>query len=74
MALPVWIDLMQFALKGVPVQELVPPDGVIHSGGYWTFDEYAQGGGIASVGLEDRAPPTPPSEAERKGILDLFRR
>jgi penicillin-binding protein 1A len=73
LSLPVWIELMQQALKGVPVQELTPPEGVLQSGPYWMFDEYAHGGGISSVGLEDTVP-QPATETERSGILDLFRR
>jgi penicillin-binding protein 1A len=73
LALPVWIELMQYALKGVPVQEFTPPEGVLQSGGYWMFDEYAHGAGIASMGLEDTVP-QPPSTEERSSILDLFKR
>jgi penicillin-binding protein 1A len=73
LALPVWIELMQHALKGVPVEPLQPPEGVIQAGGYWMFDEFAGAGGIASVGLEDKLP-DPVSTEERSGILDLFKR
>ena len=73
LALPVWIEFMQFALRSVPVQELTPPEGVVHSGGYWMFDEYSRGAGVASVGLEDKIP-QPASTEERSSILDLFRR
>ena len=73
LALPVWIDLMQHALKGVPVAEVAPPPGVVQLGGYWTFDEFTDGRGISSVGLEDVVP-QPPTEEERSSILDLFRR
>ena len=73
LALPIWIELMQHALKGVPVQELTPPEGVVQANGYWMFDEFAGGGGITSVGLEDKLP-DPVSTEERKGILDLFKR
>ena len=73
LALPVWIELMQHALKGVPVQELPPPEGVVWADGYWAFDEFAQGRGIGSVGLEDKIPEAPSTE-ERRSILDLFRR
>jgi penicillin-binding protein 1A len=64
---------MQHALKGVPVQELPPPEGVVWADGYWAFDEFAQGRGIGSVGLEDKIPEAPSTE-ERRSILDLFRR
>jgi penicillin-binding protein 1A len=73
LALPVWIELMQHALKDVPVHEAEPPPGVVQVGGYWTFDEFSNGQGITSVGLEDVVP-QPPSEEERSSILDLFRR
>jgi penicillin-binding protein 1A len=73
LALPVWIELMQHALKGVPVEELIPPEGVLQSGGYWMYDEFAHGEGITSMGLEDTVP-QPPSTEERSSILDLFKR
>ncbi|WP_119289794.1 penicillin-binding protein 1A [Azohydromonas sediminis] len=73
LALPIWIDYMAYALKGVPVQEPTPPEGVVHSGGDWAYAEFADGAGIRAIGLEDALPPTP-TEDERRGILDLFRR
>jgi penicillin-binding protein 1A len=73
LALPVWIDLMQHALRGVPVKPLAPPEGLLQQGGYWMYEEYANGNGITSVGLEDKLPLTT-TEEERNGILDLFRR
>ena len=73
LALPVWIDFMQTALKGVPVAELTPPDGLVNQGGEWFYEEYARGAGVSSLGLEEKAPPTP-SEDERASILDMFRR
>lgn len=73
LALPVWIELMQQALRGVPVQEYVPPEGVTQQGPYWMFEEYAHGAGVASIGVEEKAPQAPTTE-ERSSILDLFRR
>jgi penicillin-binding protein 1A len=74
LALPVWIDMMAFALQGVPVAEPEPPPGVVRdAGGLWTYEEFADGRGVRSVGLEDRLP-EPPTADERSGILDLFRR
>jgi penicillin-binding protein 1A len=73
LALPVWIEFMQHALKGVPVQELSPPEGVLQSGSHWIFDEFAHGRGVSSVGLEDKIPKAPSAE-ERSSILDMFRR
>jgi penicillin-binding protein 1A len=73
LSLPVWIEFMAQALKGVPVQEPTPPDGVVNVGGDWMFDEFGHGQGVKSLGLEDKVPAAPDSE-ERSGILDLFRR
>ena len=73
LSLPVWIELMQHALRGVPVQELVPPEGVIFSQGRWMYDEFGGDRGVSSLGLEDKVPEAPSSE-ERNSILDLFRR
>jgi len=73
LALPIWIDYMAYALKGVPVQEPTPPEGVVQSRGDWAYAEFADGAGVTAIGLED-ALPQAPSEEERRGILDLFRR
>jgi penicillin-binding protein 1A len=73
LALPVWIDLMGVALKGVPAQEARAPEGVTNVGGGWVYNEYAGGGGVSSLGLEDKVPEAP-DEKERSSILDLFRR
>jgi penicillin-binding protein 1A len=73
LSLPVWIDFMSVALKGVPVQEYAPPEGVARYRSDWAFDEYAANRGVSSLGLEDRVP-KPPSAEERSSILDLFKR
>jgi penicillin-binding protein 1A len=73
LALPVWIEFMQHALRNVPVEEFTAPEGVVHIGPYWVFDEFAGKAGIASVGLDDKIP-QPPSTEERSSILDLFKR
>lgn len=73
LSLPVWIEVMQSALKGVPVAELQPPEGVVNVGGSWVYDEFAGGAGVGSLGLEDKVPVAPTNE-ERNSILDLFKR
>ena len=73
LALPVWLELMAPALKGVPVQELAPPEGVLMSGGSWTFEEFSGNAGVRSLGLDDKVP-EPPTPEERRSILDLFMR
>jgi penicillin-binding protein 1A len=72
LALPVWIEYMQTALRNVPVAEIPPPEGVVNVNGEWYFDEYSQNQGVKAL-TNDTAPP-PPSEEEKKSILDLFKR
>lgn len=55
LSLPVWINFMEYALKGVPVSEPVAPEGVVNIAGEWFYDEYAKGSGISSVGLGARS-------------------
>ncbi len=76
LALPIWIEYMQQFLKGVPVQEAKPPEGLLNIAGDWIYEEFAHGGGVGSVGIETQnAVPAPvaPTEEERRGILDLFK-
>ncbi|MBP8831048.1 MAG: penicillin-binding protein 1A [Acidovorax sp.] len=80
LSLPVWINFMERALKGVPVMEPTVPPGVVNVGGEWFYEEFARNAGVANVGLENRpspsstvAPQAPPPPEERGRILDLFR-
>ena len=80
LSLPVWINFMERALKGVPVMEATVPPGVVNVGGEWFYEEYARNAGVANVGLENQptpsstvAPQAPPPPEERGRILDLFR-
>lgn len=59
LSLPVWINFMERALKGVPVMEATVPPGVVNVGGEWFYEEYSRNAGVANVGLENR--PTPSS-------------
>ncbi|MFM2187147.1 MAG: hypothetical protein RIR43_1719 [Pseudomonadota bacterium] len=72
LALPVWIEYMQQALKkAAPMEPSVPP-GVVQVGAEWMYEEFAAGKGVRSVGLGDKADGA--AEEEKKSILDLFRR
>ncbi|TFZ07303.1 penicillin-binding protein 1A [Ramlibacter henchirensis] len=51
MSLPVWINFMETALKGVPEVPAFAPPGVVNVGGEWYYEEYARGGGVASLGV-----------------------
>ena len=73
LSLPIWIDFMGFALKGVPVEERAAPEGIVNISGEWYYEEFTHGSGVASLGLDDKLPVVP-NEEERKGILDLFKR
>jgi penicillin-binding protein 1A len=88
LSLPIWINYMETAIKGVPVTDLCRPrrrQGIVNVGGEWYYDDYAPGRGVASLGVEAAAPVAPvealtgvpvsppaPPE-ERNRILDLFR-
>ena len=73
LALPVWMEYMAHALKKLPQVDPVVPEGVVQRGSDWIYDEYGPGAGVSSVGMDDKLPQAPTDE-ERKGILDLFRR
>ncbi|MEO8654446.1 MAG: penicillin-binding protein, partial [Ramlibacter sp.] len=51
LSLPVWINFMESALKGVPVMEPSAPEGVVNVAGEWYYDEYAPGRGVSSLGV-----------------------
>ncbi|RZL03250.1 MAG: penicillin-binding protein 1A [Rubrivivax sp.] len=76
LALPVWIDYMSTALRGVPVEEPPQPDGVVNIGGEWFYEEYTSGTGVRELAAEpeDQVPgtPEPTSSDEKKNILDMF--
>ncbi|EHN66709.1 MULTISPECIES: penicillin-binding protein 1A [Comamonas] len=84
LSLPIWINFMQHALKGVPVAEVQTPPGVVNMGGDWYYEENARNGGVSSLGMEGASDPNaggsagpgatqPPAAEERSRILDLFR-
>ena len=52
LSLPIWVNFMEYALKGVPVTEYPPPEGVVNVNGEWYYDEYAKGAGVSSVGIQ----------------------
>jgi penicillin-binding protein 1A len=78
LALPVWIDFMGTALKGIPVEEPAPPEGVVNIGGEWFYEEYTPGTGVKELSPEapgessEQPAPGPTTPEEKKGILDLF--
>lgn len=76
LSLPVWISFMETALKNVPIQEPSAPEGVVHVGGEWYYDEFGKGAGVSGLGLEDRSEPnneTLTAPEEKRKILDMFK-
>ena len=57
LSLPIWINFMEYALKGVPVTEYPAPEGVVNIGGEWYYNEYARGSGVSNVGGSPDASP-----------------
>ncbi len=66
LALPIWIDFMGLALKGVPVAPLKAPPGLTQSGNYVVYAELANGGWIerisAETGVSRARPPDPAAD------------
>jgi penicillin-binding protein 1A len=73
LALPVWIEYMQHALKGLKAVEPQPPEGLVRVGDDWVYDEFTDGRGITGLGLNDPILPKATTSEERNSILDLFR-
>jgi penicillin-binding protein 1A len=53
LALPIWINYMQNALKGVPMAEPVIPDGIITVNGEYYYAENPPELGVRNLGLTD---------------------
>ncbi|WP_445214733.1 penicillin-binding protein 1A [Burkholderia cenocepacia] len=81
LSLPVWIDYMGAALKGVPEFKPTVPDGVESLGGELYFTEFTPGHGfVSTVGVpqapaaqnvEEAVPHV--DEQEKQDIMNLFR-
>ncbi|CAE6750357.1 Penicillin-binding protein 1A [Paraburkholderia aspalathi] len=85
LALPVWIEYMARALKGVPDYKMPMPDGVTELGSELYFDEFTPGHGfVSTVGISQAAldaeasgasaaAPEQVGEQEKQDIMNLFR-
>ena len=70
LSLPIWINFMDYALKGVPVSEYQTPEGLVSINGEWYYNEYARGAGISSVGVQQdpaAGSGAPPASANTPG-------
>lgn len=75
LSLPVWIQFMKQALKGVPATEMAAPEDLVYSHGEWYYKEYVRDAGVVSLGLggaKEGERELPPAD-EKMRILDLFR-
>lgn len=82
LSLPIWIRFMDVALKNVPIEEPLPPTGIIQVGNEWYFEEFGPGKGMANLKSNNASSdasndagtsaPLNPSTDEKKSILDLF--
>ncbi|RKR43977.1 penicillin-binding protein 1A [Paraburkholderia sp. BL17N1] len=85
LALPVWVEYMGRALKGVPEYKMPKPDDVTEIGSELYFDEFTPGNGfVATVGISQAtldaqssaasaAAPEQVGEQEKQDIMNLFR-
>jgi len=79
LSLPIWINFMSEALRGVPVEQPSPPEGVVSLGGDWYFQEYTPGHSVGKLGATEGMVGDLPAAApaiesqEKRSILDLFR-
>ena len=56
LAMPIWIEYMQTALKGMPVTSPGPlPKGLSKNGGNYYFEEFPQGKAVANLGTRGGA-------------------
>lgn len=55
LALPIWIGYMQKALKEIPIEERIVPEGLILSGGEYYYAENPPGSGVRSLGVTERS-------------------
>ncbi|SOE62393.1 penicillin-binding protein, 1A family [Burkholderia sp. OK233] len=87
LALPVWIEYMARALKGVPDYKMPMPDGVTELGSELYFDDFTPGHGfVPTVGISQAAldaeangasaaaaAPEQVGEQEKQDIMNLFK-
>jgi penicillin-binding protein 1A len=53
LALPIWLDYMRVALAKVPVAPDPAPEGVVERDGEWLYAEWADGGAVEEIGMEE---------------------
>ncbi|WP_397545550.1 penicillin-binding protein 1A [Roseateles oligotrophus] len=74
LSLPIWIEYMGFALRGVAVSEPSAPEGVLNVNGEWYFDEFSGKAGVPALSDDEAHLPKAAGDDEKKSILDMFKR
>ncbi|MCC7006169.1 MAG: penicillin-binding protein 1A [Ottowia sp.] len=70
--MPIWINYMKTALKGMPETDRPMPPGIVQSDNDWIYEEYLKNHqAINTLGLDDAS--TPSGHSETQKILDFFR-
>ncbi len=78
LALPAWIQYMGTALAKEPVLEMPVPEGVVRTESGWRYSEWASGGFIEELGVDDEPIdpsliPTPPQPGETPSTEDRLK-
>lgn len=66
LALPIWINFMQTALKNVPEVEAVVPDGLLQVSGDYYYAEYPPNASVRSLGMGDFGGTGAPTSEEQR--------
>jgi penicillin-binding protein 1A len=64
LALPIWLDYMSSALKGLPIVEREAPPDVVTIDGEYYLQQFQPGQGLASLGLDEEKPPEQAKRSE----------
>jgi len=75
LALPIWIDFMQYALRNTPVEELTAPPGVARKDDDWVFDDSLSDAQANPSDSSASAVPPPVSGAAsgvKRNLKELF--
>jgi penicillin-binding protein 1A len=81
LALPAWIQYMSTALAKEPVTDMPVPEGVVHTESGWLYSEWADGGFLQTLGVDDQQidpsliprPPEPQDTAPRDAPEDRLK-
>ena len=64
LALPIWLDYMTSALKGLPLVQREPPPGVVSIDGEYYLEQFPPGQGLATLGLDQAQVPEATKRSE----------